>query len=95
MRGVGGGEVKIEEEWTGVLGFTPDGRPLCGRVRDGVFVAAGFCGHGMPRCFGAGKAIALMIDGRDDEVHAYVRGDANVARVLKKVVLAPDGSMSS
>ena len=80
----GGGEVKIEEEWTGVLGFTPDGRPLCGRVRDGVFVAAGFCGHGMPRCFGAGKAIALMIDGRDDEVHAYVRGDANVARVLKK-----------
>ena len=65
--GEGGGEVKIEEEWTGVLGFTPDGRPLCGRVRDSVFVAAtGFCGHGMPRCFGAGKAVALMIDGRDD-----------------------------
>ena len=51
----------VEAEWTGVLGFTPDGRPLCGPVpgRSNVIVAAGFCGHGMPQCFGVGKNVAL------------------------------------
>ena len=56
---------EIEAEWTGVLGFTADGFPLVGGLevegRDGVLVAAGFCGHGMPQCFGVGKAIAHMI----------------------------------
>eukprot|EP00966_Prymnesium_polylepis_P036933 856760-Prymnesium_polylepis.1 len=39
---------QVEAEWTGVLGFTSDGRPLCGAMpgRPGVLVAAGFCGHG-------------------------------------------------
>ena len=73
-------------EWTGVLGFTRDQKPLVGQVRPGVFVAAGFCGHGMPQCFGVGKAIAQMLEGGAEEaaVHPHIRGPANVARVLRR-----------
>ena len=46
------GEIQIEAEWTGVLGFTHDKKPLVGAVRERVWVGAGFCGHGMPQCSG-------------------------------------------
>lgn len=57
------GPIEVEAEWSGVLGFTKDGQPMVGRLpsRDGVYVAAGFNGHGMPQCFGAGKALASML----------------------------------
>jgi glycine/D-amino acid oxidase-like deaminating enzyme len=82
----------VEAEWTGVLCFTPDGKPLCGPLpcRPGVLVAAGFCGHGMPQCFGVGKNIARMVHeallrGTVDltampEIDDYIKGPANVAR---------------
>ena len=39
-------------EWTGIMGMTRDGLPLVGEVegQDGLFVCAGFGGHGMYRC---------------------------------------------
>lgn len=41
-------EGRVESEWKGVLGFTPDAHPICGPLpaRPGVFVAAGFNGQG-------------------------------------------------
>ena len=48
-----------------MLGFTRDGRPLVGPLpqRGGrVFVGAGFCGHGMPTCFGVGRGLAMMLE---------------------------------
>lgn len=59
--------ITIEQEWTGVLGFTHDDLPLIGQLPtrpDGVYIAAGYSGHGMPQCYGAGKAISQMIAGR-------------------------------
>ena len=79
------GEVRIDAEWTGVLGFTRDKKPLVGRVRPNVFAGVGFCGHGMPQCTGVGKALAQMVAGAEDsEVHPFVRGAADVGRVLSK-----------
>lgn len=78
-----GEDVPVEGEWTGVLGFSTDGKPLIGSVRPGVFVAAAFCGHGMPQCYGAGKAIALMLLDRDVEVDVEVR-EFSPARFLQK-----------
>ena len=74
----------IEAEWTGVLGFTTDGKPLIGPLptRKHVFVAAGYCGHGMPQCFGAGKAIAQWIGGRGEDVHPHVKGAARAGRFV-------------
>jgi len=74
--GDGDGELAVEAEWTGVLGFTSDGKPLVGPLgafgKPHVYVAAGFCGHGMPQCFGVAKAVALMLAGRGEEVHPFV-----------------------
>lgn len=62
--------VQIEQEWTGIMGFSPDANPLIGPLPDrpGEWIAAGFTGHGMSRTFYAGKAIAEMIAGRQPEV---------------------------
>lgn len=58
-------ELVVEAEWTGVLGFTLDGRPLAGAMPGSyggrVFVGAGYCGHGMPVCGGVGKALAQQM----------------------------------
>lgn len=34
---------------TGIMTFTPDGKPLCGKMKDveGLFHCSGFCGHGI------------------------------------------------
>ena len=83
------GGVEVEAEWTGVLGFTRDGKPFVGPLpaRPGVLVAAGFCGHGMPQCFGVGKAVARMIEGGEHAaaVHPFIRDEASPARVLGEV----------
>ncbi|QZZ19989.1 FAD-binding oxidoreductase [Leptothermofonsia sichuanensis E412] len=62
--------IQIEQEWTGIMGFSPDGNPLIGPLpnRPGEWIAAGFTGHGMSRTFYAGKAIAEMILGKEPEV---------------------------
>jgi glycine/D-amino acid oxidase-like deaminating enzyme len=52
----------IAAEWTGPIAYTPDKKPLVGRLAPGVWIAAGFCGHGMTRCFGAGKLVACQME---------------------------------
>ena len=50
----------IEQRWSGTMGFSPDGRPVVGRVPDhpeGVF-ATGFTGHGMGYGFRMGRLLA-------------------------------------
>jgi len=72
-------ELQIEQEWTGIMGFTLDERPLIGILPRNKFdpsyklpqineyIAAGFHGEGMPKCFQAGKVIADMIAGKLDQ----------------------------
>lgn len=85
----GDGDDVVEAEWSGVLGFTTDGKPLVGPLpgRSNVFVGAGFCGQGMPQCFGVGKGLALMLEGtaeqQEEQVHPFLRTTANVARFLQ------------
>ena len=62
--------VRVEHEWTGIMGFTPDRAPLVGPMpgSPGEYLATGFHGHGMPMTFYAAKAVAEMIAGREPEV---------------------------
>ena len=62
--------VQIEQEWTGIMGFSPDDNPLIGELPGypGEYIMAGYTGHGMSIAFGAGKAIALMIEGQEPEL---------------------------
>jgi glycine/D-amino acid oxidase-like deaminating enzyme len=57
--------------WSGIMGFTADGMPivgklpqkLTGRNGSGEWIAAGFNGHGMDKCWLTGEAIARMVLG--------------------------------
>lgn len=60
--------VAVEREWSGVLGFTTSGKPIVGELEPGLFVGVGFCGHGMPRCWGVGKSLAELIAGQEPSV---------------------------
>lgn len=67
---------KIEQEWSGIMGFSSDTWPLIGKAseKDDEWIAAGFSGNGMPQCFGAGKAVARMITNQlnpDDWIPHY------------------------
>jgi len=60
-----GARPRIESRWSGIWGASPDGLPLVGRVpgRDGVWVAAGYSGHGNVLGFAAGQLVADAIAG--------------------------------
>ncbi|KAL1752994.1 hypothetical protein FB107DRAFT_277145 [Schizophyllum commune] len=63
----------FEMEWTGVMGFTRLGVPFVGPVSDktkgkanaeeykGQYISAGYTGHGMPKAYSCGEAVASMI----------------------------------
>lgn len=64
---------KVKKVWSGIMGFTPDGLPLIGNLGKGVtgrggtgeWIAAGFNGHGMDKCWLSGQAVAKMVLGED------------------------------
>lgn len=55
--------IEVEQEWTGLMAWTPDLNPLIGPLpkRPGEYIAAGYSGHGMPFTFSAGKIMAELI----------------------------------
>ncbi|KAM0327048.1 hypothetical protein ACHAQA_006171 [Verticillium albo-atrum] len=65
---------EIEAIWSGIQGHTADGLPIVGRVPesiagsgagDGQWIAAGFNGYGMDKCWLTGEALARMVLGED------------------------------
>lgn len=52
-------EERIVQEWTGIMGATTDGRPFVGEVpgKRGMWMSAGFNGHGMVLCLKAAEAL--------------------------------------
>ena len=50
--------------WSGLYDVTPDWHPAIGEVAEGVYVAAGFSGHGFKLAPAVGVSIAeLIVDG--------------------------------
>jgi glycine/D-amino acid oxidase-like deaminating enzyme len=61
------GGVEIEYAWTGTLGNTVHRMPQIGEAAHGVWLAAGFGGHGMNTTAMAGEMIArAIVEGDDD-----------------------------
>ena len=54
----------LERAWAGLCTATPDRDPLVGAVRDGLYVATGFQGHGFMRAPAIGQRLAAEICGR-------------------------------
>lgn len=59
----------IEQRWAGLMGFTPDGLPLVGRLpgSERIWVAGGYNGHGNGLALKAVEAVADGIAGRSNE----------------------------
>jgi glycine/D-amino acid oxidase-like deaminating enzyme len=58
------GPVEVTDRWAASVGFTPDGRPLCTKVADGVVAIGGYNGTGnLVGPVAARAAVALALDG--------------------------------
>lgn len=55
--------LSVAWRWAGIMDQTPDGRPIVGRWPggSGLWVAAGFGGHGLPAALGIGRALARAL----------------------------------
>ncbi|WP_331235803.1 NAD(P)/FAD-dependent oxidoreductase [Natronorarus salvus] len=53
----------VAEAWAGLCTATPDQNPLCGELRDGLFVATGWQGHGFMRAPGIAERLANEVLG--------------------------------
>ncbi|KAF2645197.1 FAD dependent oxidoreductase [Massarina eburnea CBS 473.64] len=64
-----GAGYKIVQEWTGIMGATADGIPFVGEVpgQKGLWVCAGFNGHGMVLCLKSAEALVGMIRGGGED----------------------------
>jgi gamma-glutamylputrescine oxidase len=56
----------VSHRWAGIFGLTQDLLPLVGRVRDGLWIAAGYSGHGNVLGFMCGELLASAILGEAD-----------------------------
>jgi glycine/D-amino acid oxidase-like deaminating enzyme len=65
-------ELTATHQWTGIMGFSRDDLPWVGEVPDskGLFVLAGYTGHGMPNAWLCGKSVAAMV--LEDDVDVAV-----------------------
>lgn len=63
-RRMAGRPVRVTHRWAASVGFTPDGRPLCTPVDDGVVAVGGYNGTGnLVGPVAARAAVALALDG--------------------------------
>jgi sarcosine oxidase, subunit beta len=68
--------VALPIEATGYYDMTPDGQPIVDRLDDGLWVAAGFSGHGFMVAPSTGRVVADGLLGRQlPEWHAALRAD--------------------
>src|ERR671936_2031865 len=72
----------VEYRWAGIFGLTQDMLPLVGRIpgRDGIWVAAGYSGHGNVLGLMCGELVADAILGRPDPILALL----DPARLLSR-----------
>jgi len=56
-------EATITHRWAGIMGFSHDALPYAGRLASGVFVNAGFTGHGMAFATATGELVADLVRG--------------------------------
>jgi glycine/D-amino acid oxidase-like deaminating enzyme len=80
-------DLQPTHEWTGIMGFSRDAHPWVGPVPeslgggDGLWVAAGYTGHGMPNAALCGKAAAELMTG-EEEVDLPLEFEVSEERVV-------------
>lgn len=59
---------RVRREWTGIMGYSPDGFPFVGEMPGsrGLWASCSFQGHGMVLCWMCARAMVEMMRGDDD-----------------------------
>jgi sarcosine oxidase subunit beta len=58
--------LRVTNEWSGTVSYTPDEYPLVGTMADkGLYIIAGLAGSGTGHCFNAGRHVVCKILGAD------------------------------
>lgn len=60
-------ELKASHQWTGIKGHSRDKMPWIGKIKNGLWISAGYSGHGMPVATLGAKAVVTMIANADQE----------------------------
>lgn len=95
-------ELKASHEWSGIMGYSRDHRPWVGEVGEdlglgggkGLYISAGFTGHGMPNTCLSGKAAVEMMLGTPNkdiflpDVFRLTKERVQKARMLDEVHIA-------
>jgi gamma-glutamylputrescine oxidase len=55
--------VRVTHAWSGLMGFTRHGMPQVGQLREGLWYAQGFGGHGVAPTTMAGEVLAAAMSG--------------------------------
>ncbi len=66
--------IEITHRWSGIMGFSRDGLPLCGPApgAPGALVAAGFTGHGFGFAWLCGRALVdLALEGKSEVAERF------------------------
>lgn len=90
-------QLELSRAWTGVMGYSKDHSPWVGAMpgRRGVWVSAGYTGHGMPNAPGCGRHVARLVaaaldghDWRERQRVAIEKGEILEEFVLSEARLA-------
>lgn len=97
-------ELKASYEWSGIMGYSRDGHPWVGPVPEdiaggqGLFICAGFTGHGMPNATLCAKAaVDSMLGNKADLPESFWISEQRLesASALMSVKEADDAQMKS
>lgn len=62
---------KVNYRWDGLIGVTRDMFPVLGKMEDGTFFAAGYCGHGASLATLFGKLLAQCIVKENEDMYRF------------------------
>jgi glycine/D-amino acid oxidase-like deaminating enzyme len=64
---------RIRKQWTGIMGYSPDGFPFVGEVpgEKNLWMAGSFQGHGMVLCFMCARALVAMMGGDEGKLENW------------------------
>lgn len=67
---VAGAQAVVANRWAGIMGFTPDALPLVGPLpaHEGMYLAAGYAGHGVSMALSCGGRVALQAIGQSSQL---------------------------
>ncbi|KAK4191199.1 FAD dependent oxidoreductase [Podospora australis] len=86
----GEGELKASYEWTGIMGYSRDQHAWVGQVPEslgggkegGLYICAGYSGHGMPSAALSGRAVVRLMLGLDEPQTVIQGGKIEKREVL-------------